>query len=207
MFGLWRPAPQVGEFNLVWVWHGCGYIGPLPTVEPVKKSHQKSSIKKMKYICVKRLCVLHYTSPPLSSPRETVNVPPSLFWRRMAADCLPTKLRKLTSHHSKKTKNKDSFTPLLEQQPVRCPYLHSQILPYAHTDTPIPQYTVYLMSVGGARMDLLRGLGATKGKSSIDIVSPCVCYHLPPPSSASLLFWSSLSPSPSPSRHRSPTGA
>ncbi|CAI8023442.1 Helicase domino [Geodia barretti] len=76
VFGLWRPPP--------------------PVVEPVKKSHQKSSSKKIK---------------------ENVNVPPSLFWRRMAADSLPTKLRKLTSHHSKKTKNKESFTPILEQHP------------------------------------------------------------------------------------------
>jgi hypothetical protein len=35
----------------------------------------------------------------------------------MAADSLPAKLRKLTSHHSKKTKNKESFTPILEQHP------------------------------------------------------------------------------------------
>ena len=55
VFGLWRPAPQVGELNLVWVWCGCGYFGPLSTVEPVKKSHQKSSMKKMKYVWVKRL--------------------------------------------------------------------------------------------------------------------------------------------------------
>lgn len=49
--------------------------------------------------------------------REHVNVPPSLFWRRYAADTLSTKLKKLASHQ-KKLKAKDQFTPLLEQQPV-----------------------------------------------------------------------------------------
>ncbi len=49
--------------------------------------------------------------------REHVNVPPSLFWRRVAADSLSTKLRKLGSH-PKKLKSKDQFTPILEQGPV-----------------------------------------------------------------------------------------
>jgi len=48
--------------------------------------------------------------------KEHVNVPPSLFWRRLAADSLSTKLKKLSTH-SKKLKSKDQFTPLLEQQP------------------------------------------------------------------------------------------
>jgi E1A-binding protein p400 len=82
---------SVDDYDVFGLWR------PPPLVaEPVKKAHQKSSSKKIK---------------------ENVNVPPSLFWRRMAADSLPTKLRKLTSHHSKKTKNKDSFTPILEQHP------------------------------------------------------------------------------------------
>ena len=46
-----------------------------------------------------------------------MNVPPSLFWRRFAADTLSTKLKKLATHQ-KKVKTKDQFTPLLEQQPV-----------------------------------------------------------------------------------------
>ena len=52
--------------------------------------------------------------------REHVSVPPSLFWRRLAADSLSTKLKKLSTH-SKKLKSKDQFTPLLEQQPVSVP--------------------------------------------------------------------------------------
>jgi len=64
------------------------------TVEPLKKTH-KSTVKQTK---------------------EHVNVPPSLFWRRLAADSLSTKLKKLSTH-SKKLKSKDQFTPLLEQQP------------------------------------------------------------------------------------------
>ena len=58
VFGLWRPLPQIGELmGVVWVWlirSSLSLSLSLSTVEPVKKSHQKSSMKKMKYVWVKR---------------------------------------------------------------------------------------------------------------------------------------------------------
>ena len=101
----------------------CECVCAPPDVCSLQLNHSRSLIRSSlqtrhssegRFLMHTLLYVLTFSFPLLPSAvpaRESVNVPPSLFWRHVAADSLPTKLRKLTSYHSTKAKTKTPSLP------------------------------------------------------------------------------------------------